>query len=49
MGGCAFLFDGNLTISDQQKGKEDRERERGRVLVSGAKGQLAGADESVYV
>lgn len=44
MGGCAFLFRGNLTISEQQKG-----REAARGLVLDTKGQLAAADDSVYV
>lgn len=47
MGGCAFLFGGNSTISEQQKGAG--ERQSGRGLLLSAKGHLSGADDSVHV
>lgn len=47
MGGCAFFFGRNLTISEQQKGVG--ERRSGRGLVLDAKGQLSRADDCVCV
>lgn len=47
MGGCAFLFGGNSTINEQQKGAG--ERLSGRGLLLSAKGHLSGADDSVHV
>lgn len=53
MGGCAFLFGGDLTISEQQKKERTLERVWGGCggggLVLDAKGQLSGADDSVCV